>query len=403
MTIALVTFNDIIEHLTDVKFGGVGSEQLRVLKRAVRQGVRQLVEYHDWRYYLYEHKLPLDVAVESTTATATYDHTGGTNEREVTISDTLVPSWLSDNPRHGRFSLASEIYAVDTYVSTTVFTLDDQINPRADVAATTDWTLYRNTYPLPDDFNGANHIKERNNPWSYAYVEPDDWHTYEQGYGNIGGPFYWTIMQDPDRPGGWVVRTVGYPTEADYISLLYQKKATDPTLTGQETKASVGTVTTNGTTTVTGSSTTFDSTMVGSVLRLGDASNGPTSPEGTNPAAQEHIIKAVASATSLTLVDAAPTLAGVKYTISSHLDIEHGAMENALLRSCEHMLAVMIADPATIADRQRQFFMAANDAKKSDSKLTMPRQSGSGYGPSRSLLGNVDGYNFGSNQALPGL
>jgi len=104
---------------------------------------------------------------------------------------------------------------------------------------------------------------------------------------------------------------------------------------------------------LTGAGTAWDSSMVGSVIRLSaSAKLAPTSLVGTNPAAFETVVAAVVSATELTLSDPLPaTFSGVKYEISDPIDIRVEVMENAFLACVElHIARVrnMIKEMPTI-------------------------------------------------------
>jgi hypothetical protein len=406
VAITIITMQDVIDHLVDVAYGNVGDKGLRLFKRAARMGYRELREIHDWRYFLREFVVKFDTATEGTTGvTIAYDHTGGSSERLVTISGTTFPTWLASYPRHGRIDIAGDVFEVDQYLTTTTCTLREGINPGADVNSTTDWKLYRGTYPLDDDFGGMFDLVEQSNPCAHFYIEPEEWHAQERAF-NIGGePFAWTVMADPDREGGFVIRVVGYPTSADLLSFIYRSRGTDPAIAGDETKASAGTVElTSGSATVAGTSTTFDSTMVGAVLRVSSTATAPTGPEGTNPFAEQGIIRAVASTTSLSLrKNASQSLAaGKAYVISSLLDCEPGAMLNALFMAAEYHLSALLQEDTKIAGKRARFLEAVRLAMSQDSKLKMMRVSGQGYGYSMAMgdgmmFGNPNEYEFGDN------
>src|SRR5690606_38572764 len=136
-----------------------------------------------------------------------------------------------------------------------------------------------------------------------------------------------------------VVRFAPWPDEDGVIvDYLYKRRPADPSI--QEHRA--GTVSVDaGSATVTGSGASFTPAMVGAVLRISGTSAHPTSAFGDNPAAFESVVTSYTSATEIAVADApASGYTAAKYTLSSPIDIEVGAMLNAYLRGLEAELAV---------------------------------------------------------------
>ena len=122
---------------------------------------------HDWSF-LYKQD-SIVVEEDYSTGTIAYDHTGGTNERQVTLSGGTWPSWAVD----GMIEIAGVDYAITTRVSDTVLVLADNNNPGADVAASTSYNLHKDDYDLPDDFGsiiGSFSFAQKDNAWHACKV-----------------------------------------------------------------------------------------------------------------------------------------------------------------------------------------------------------------------------------------
>lgn len=335
MAINRYTFRDFMEQLWDSELSATSSHR-PTLKRAVREAYRQLLSQYNWRYFYAEHYINLEGSYQ--TGTVVYTHTGGAHERVATLTGGTWPSWAAS----GRMSFNNAIYEVDTREDDDEITLDDVLNPGADVASTS-YVLYQNTYPLPDDFRRMDQLISTNDWFGKRYIEPEEWMGYERFIGNLGEPFYWTIMgsNEPGRQGLMDMRLAGYPASDTPVSFIYRRAPQPPNLSGYETKATAGTVEcTADDPTITGTNTTFDASMVGEVIRIDSGTTTPTSHDGTNPPAEEHVIKSVTNATTLVMeTDATQSLAaGRAYVVSSLMDIRD-TMINALSECARWKLA----------------------------------------------------------------
>ena len=361
----ITTFHDAVNHLVDFKYGAAQDVEQRVFKRACRAAYRDLIDSRRWRYFNKEYSFASDVAQDS--STITYDHTGGTNEREVTIAAGTWPTWAAQ----GRLKVAGNIYEVDRRVSDTVLTLPENTNPGADVAALTDYTLYRSGYQLPDDFRQIVMLHDDDGLWYNSYISPDQWATQERYYNRTERPFWWTLLRDPDNDGRWIIQMPGYPSASKELMFIYHAAGRDIVRSGVETSSSVGTITTNATTAITGANTTFTTgpSMVGSYLRVGDATDIPTGEDGLAPFAEQHKILSVESATALTLATATTTsTASLKYVVSDQVEMAQD-MTNAFLRGCEFQLALMTEDSKRIGNSHGQYVRALLLAMEADDRV----------------------------------
>jgi len=327
------------------------------------------------------------------TDTIAYDHTGNADgERILTLTCGTWPTWAAA----GMLQIGSNLYKVEAYRSSTVLQLDTIQNPSADVSSTTDWKLIRNSYPLPRGFMSLEDLHQ-NNAWGHCYIQPDDFVRLEREIRLSGKPFFWTVLPDPKWDGGFRLRVAGYPATAEALWFLYRERPSEPSLAGVEAKAITGTVTCSSGRAWTGSGTSFDSSMVGAYLRVSaDASNEPTGLDGSNPYVAQHKIWRVDSTTAFaTFNRVSSAISGQKFVVSHHLDLEPG-MHNAMLRSAEYQLAVMVSDAKTREAKRQEYLEAVRLAIESDMRVEVPRISGSRIGGTGYALYNQDDFEFGA-------
>jgi hypothetical protein len=148
-SLPLTTYKDLIDHLTDWCGANPGAEVQRDARRSILSGLRELMTAHRWSYYYQRGRLATVEPYD--TGTIAYDHTGGASERMVTLTDGTWPSWAA----FGSVVIDDVTYDVATRVSDSVITLTSTSNPGEDVAAETEYTLLRDTYPLAADLPGC--------------------------------------------------------------------------------------------------------------------------------------------------------------------------------------------------------------------------------------------------------
>ena len=331
------TFHDLIDHLLD-HFGGVEQgRNVKMAKRAILSAYRGIPAAYNWSYYYKRGRVTTQAAYS--TGTVAYDHTGGANERMVTLTGGTWPSWVA----RGLLRIDSIDYSVDERKSDTVLTLSINSNPGADIAAGQDYTVVRDSYPLPVDFQSADQFRNATKNWTWpTYVDPGSWLDAHRSLESSNDPRIYTIMSDPDFIGTMAVNFYPPPTAANDFDFLYQRFPSS--LSVSDYKA--GTIgTTAASTVVTGTGTVFTSNMKGSIIRVGTSTKTPSGIEGLDPYAEERVIVSVDSGTQVT-VDAAMdnTASGVKYRISDPIDIDDGAMYEAFVSYCELRLSMLLKD-----------------------------------------------------------
>ena len=335
MALEIWTYQDAVEHLLDVfDVDRTQSRNLRFARQAVSNTYRDLPNRKRWTYY--DRQYILSTVPSQNTGTIQYQQTGGAVPYLVTLTGDVWPSWA----QYGRLIIGNTHYDVATRISTTTLALRADSNPGVDQTAGTTFTLYRNTYPMPDNFRALDQIWDRPNQRPIPILTADMLHTSLQYfYSSPATPWQACIRNDGKYIGNMSIQFGPPPVVSRTYDIFYQAKGQDLTTENYST----GTVTsTAGSATVTGSGTAWTSALAGCLIRFSSSATVPTSSVGIrtgnvfNPATFQGIVKSVESATSLTLQDGAlMATTGFAYTISDPLDLEATAMYTAFLKLSE--------------------------------------------------------------------
>lgn len=298
---------------------------LQLAKLAVQEAQQLLMSERDWKYLDRWFKFTTDASYA--TGTITYDHTGGSSERLVTLAAGTWPTWAG----YGMLLVDRKMYQVERRLSDTTLTLTEQANPGSDLAALTEYEIYREAYTLPADFN-LTYSLNRVNDWDPRYVTPGEFEAERESQEYTGQPRVFSILRDPvdvERQAIWFYPG---PNSAESFQAFIQRRPVElKTFDYQTGTAS----TTAGAVAVTSSGAAFDSNMVGAVIRFGDATSVPNSLEsGSKVYDHEAEIVAVPTSSTLTLAQgASKTSSSVKFRISSRIDTDSGSLWVALM-SC---------------------------------------------------------------------
>lgn len=326
------TAYDVEESVLDTANGNADDRAVRVARRAIQEAYRDLPRRRLWTYY--QTRAVLWTSAPYSTGTVVFDLTGGSNERELTLTG---GTWPSDAAK-GWVVIGAKRYRVASRVSSTVLTLDANYNPGSDIASTT-YVWYRDTYPLPENCRSIDQLAELEFVLWPSLGTPGELQTLFLQFGDPSTPRQYCLLPDESNPGAMAVM-FHPPPDNDYrFEYTYSRRPGAI----KNWSYTTGTVSvTGGSASVTGSGTAFNQSMVGSVLRFGTASALPTGLEGDSVFAEQGVVKSVESTTALTLYDAADaTHTAVKYRLSDRIDIEDGAMYTAFLRLAEAQFATM--------------------------------------------------------------
>jgi len=364
-----LTLWDAIDYTLDqVVAGDYSPRSRRLALQAVRDAYTEIPVRRNWRYFY--RSFTLSTVASQTSGSVAYDYTGGTYERQLTLTSN---TWPSDVTKYGLY-IAGVRYGIETRKTSTVITLRDGDCPTADIDSGTSYTLARDTYELPDTIREVLYVHDVNAPGRMLMcVEPSDILQEQRVMRNTSQPLMYAAYRSELNAGSIAIHFAPSPGTAR----TYQYHALCWPLPLKTLEYSVGTVaTTSGSSTVTGTSTVFTADHAGAVIRFsktGDTSI-PTDLQGEidknrlNPYAMQRVIRTQDSSTSLTLEqDADTTLSGSGYRISSRIDIEPGAMRNAFLRCCEAKFATQ--DRKGAEEREARYEKALIFAMAADQRV----------------------------------
>lgn len=342
---AYYTVHDGVAHLLDFIGNDPSAEANRRARRAVNEAYRDITNAYPWSYLLRQDRLALDAPYS--TGTIAYTHSTLT----VTLTGGTFPSWA----KYGRIIIANVSYEVDGNPTSTTLTLTSTSNPGANVAGSTAYTLYRDTYQLPADFAAMDLMYEINNTQGMDYVHPLDFLLARKDHNASGTPQIYSVFGDLDDPGRMVVRFAPYPSAAGNLDYIYKRKPRD--LRYHQYYAGYLT-TSSGSANLTGTNTTFASAMAGSIIRINptgeDFGQGSADSDSrayermmlSNRFSYERRIITYTSATAIVADSTIPeTLTAVKYLISDPVDIELLTMQTAFERLMEKHFAMIMRDP----------------------------------------------------------
>jgi hypothetical protein len=343
MTRTLLTYCDVFEHLTEFLSGqrkenGDTASSKTKIRRAILDAYTEIVNAHRWSFLQRPGRIV--VYPRYTTGTCVYTHTGGTYERELTLTDGTWPSYAADMS----IRLGSNNYVCDIeeWKSDSVVTLDATMNPGEDVASTS-FVLYHRFVRLPEDFvsftgpTGETHWRLGREVTAAEFVGLDKYHS------SSGDILLYYIGECPDVHDRKALFIWPQMDSQRVVDFVYRRRPRELRYSGYASGDYAGTIAvTAGSAVVTGTSTSFASTMAGSILRIGtSATNRPTGLHGEYPYAEERSIASYSTSTSLTL-DAVvqTTRSGVKYTVTDPIDLGRVA-HPAFLRECEKQAAIL--------------------------------------------------------------
>lgn len=321
----MITYYDLVENLITTSGGGAQDAEQRDIRTAVQRAYQELGWIRDWEYHSQTARV---VIVPSWQGTVTYDASTRTVTR---VSGDPFPA----DSQYYFIRINDVIGRVVTRTSSSELILDATVKYPEDFDPAVTALMYRTLYPLPSDFRNLDRPIDEHSWSAFSYVSQDEAMKIERVIDAAGPQAYWTVVRD-DITEGWAIRIIGYPERLETIDFTYRRSPRMLRYSGHESLARAGTITASGAA-VTGVDTQFNAAMVGSVLRVGTASQHPDPISGLNPYLYEAKITAVGSATSLTL-DRSVTASASKYIITDPCDFPPG-MTNCLHSASEYWLA----------------------------------------------------------------
>lgn len=340
-SVVIHTYADAIRHCERfVRNRGVtlgnGASDHGDLRAAISAAYFELPGRRAWNYFKRHGRIL--TSEPYSTGTIEYTHTGGTYERQLTLTDGTWPTWAV----HGEVTISDVTYRVEDRKSGSVLTLDPAINPGEDIDAGTDYELVRAYYTLPNNFVAMG--TPMLSAWGVLYpVAHDVWLANYSASHSVGTPSLYCVFGDPSLLGNLALYLYPAPVTSEQVDFTYQSRPRPLVQAGYSPDECKGTVsTTADSTAIAGQDTAFNESMVGSIIRFSrNAQHPPTALDGFNPRVDERTIISVPGATSLTVDNGlTQSLAKVQYSISDPLDLEPG-LYTAFLRCCEKHLAIL--------------------------------------------------------------
>ena len=112
-----VTAWDLAEKLLSYLGGNPEERANADIRRAIIDAYREMPQLHNWTNYIAVGRIFCNASYS--TGTVAYDHTGGSNERQLTLTDGVWPTWTD----RGYVRIGLVNHYVDRRISDTVVTL----------------------------------------------------------------------------------------------------------------------------------------------------------------------------------------------------------------------------------------------------------------------------------------
>lgn len=360
--------------LTTQELTAVGRQRL-LARTAILNVLRDLPNQSRWSYY--NRRYTLRTVAADTSATCEYDHTGGSSERLLTLTNATLPT--DGTGEYYRVVIDSVHYDIQRVLTSTTAVLEQNNNPGADIAASTACTVYRAYYPFPIGFRKLCHVWDVEQEREMIVVGDDEQHA--QSISVFADPSvseYVSIGSRGEALSALALIFIPPPSEARTYDIMYEA-APQPISTWLYDDGKVSTSTVTATLSDGGAT---KSNMVGSVIRFSrNIAHAPTPLVGgldgvDNPFHSQRIILAVDSSTALTMNASVDTLTSVRYTISDPIDIENGAMLLAFQKMCDSEYAKLLRiDPKERAFLDSDAQVHLRRAQENDQRSTYARRS----------------------------
>lgn len=369
----LLTYYDVVKSAMDFLAGNSTSAGQEDIRRSIHAAYREIGQTCKWSFLHKQGRIHLNALYS--TGTVAYTH----STRALDLTTGTWPTWAADAVV--RVGGEYVVNHVSSRESDSQLILDATLNPGADVAAGTSYTIYQQWYALPWDFYKLI-APWGENAWRMGQQLPwDDMLSLDRYRDESGDMRYFCVREVPDLMGTMGLYMHPPADAADTIDFIYQRHPRQLRYTGHDTAETQGTITvTAASAAVVGSGTAFASKMVGAALRVGtDATYTPTGLDGVHPFDDERIVKSVTDTTHLTLDTTITTSrSGVKYCISDPVDVD-SVLYDAFRRCVEKHLAIgrNLKNKGEVMASYRD---ALNLARGADQRVNQRRVMGYGMG-----------------------
>ena len=359
------TYQDVVEHLLDILDLDGTERNYRQCRRAIDETYRELPQRARWVYF--DKRYTLQTNAPYSTGTITFDLTGGTYERQLTLTGGTWPTWA----KSGRIVMADLVHDVQERISDTVLILDEATAPKDDFTDQT-YAINRVQYDLPEDCRRVLRVYSQERHYMIPIATIDQLRDSNLVEPTSSTPWKVAIHGSQETYGRQAIFFNPVPSDAKSFDVWYEAHPRQL----RYFRESKGTVS-GSSTTLTFSEEICVSGMVGSMIRF--SSNGTQEPTSTiglrsdnslhNPFYHEARIVRYVSTTSV-IIDTAPpsTLSSVKFVISDPIEIKQGAMWTAFLRGCEYCLSRLLSEKR-LQERQAEYVQALRFAMEDDQNV----------------------------------
>lgn len=317
------TFADAIDELIEWGYAHGGESTQTLLRFCVQRAYHEIIGAADWAIFTGLGRILLRTPI--TTGTVAYT----ASTRLLVLSGATWPADAADAtvriyPGTGAWGIGVDCF-VESRISDDTLLLAAERNPGVDLAAGTQYSLYRQWYDLPTDFLALRAFMDYS-LWNLAVestvAEIMRLYRVSLSQGYITNYAIGKHPKIPARKAIYVWPSASTTRTADFT---YHRRPADLTRSGKDAADMAGTIAgTAGSYAITGTGTAFAQNMAGCVLRAGDATYLPTGLSGLHPYLSQYRIAAVSSATALTLVEplVEDVPAGTKYNVASLIELE---------------------------------------------------------------------------------
>lgn len=352
-----LTFDDAVQHLAMLHNIPLEGRTLGVSRQAVLDAYRRIPSMHDWNYY--RRMQLIHIPEPYSTGTVTYEN----SSRTLTLTGGTFPNDVID----GRITIDRVSYEVSRRISSTALELAANLNPGKDITSGVSYEWVKLRHLLSDDFGSVIAAVDPERPAPLGVVRLDDAMFLSESGSSLTFPSRFAVVRSQNYPSRWEFWIPHNVYSGRTVRVLYIAKPVQPKIFFESgTGASINTQE------VTMPSSTVRENHVGSVIRISANTSTPTPNCGrqaadfssweNNPFQFESVISDVdVSGNKVYTADSSETvLSGKAWSISSHLDVNRGAMQNLLHKLAEEQyLNTVKSDSRSERARAREASLAA--------------------------------------------
>lgn len=317
----VITFWDLVQRLRLRRSLNSSPSELARLRTAVDDAYRELPTMHNWKYYHRDFYLRTEASVP--VGNATYDHTGGAHERQLTLASGSWPASVE----YGYVYYDNFAYQVERRISSTVVTLSEETNPGKDLSFS-GALWFRSRYTLPSNIYKVSEVWQANSMYRLVYSPVAVSSRLMQAYRTAGNPIHYSLLPSRDQYG--VMELCFIPAPATEIAYKISCKISPTPFRTFEVAGTDASVSASSTT-LTSVSANFSDRLVGSLIRVSPTARLPKGLHQHDEQRDDYVFQSIVrrriSATQLELAQPCDFSGSpLGYSISDIADIEPRGM-----------------------------------------------------------------------------